>query len=344
MKIPSDQLPVVSAASGWWSVVPFCFALCALLLALCGSGEAQQPKKPARIGFLAATSPSVESARIEAFRSGLRELGYVERKSIIIEWRWAEGKVERLPSLASELVRVGVEVIVAGGSTSTGAAKEATTTIPIVAAQVNDPVGSGVVASLARPGGNITGFSTLAPEISGKRLEMLKEVIPKLSRVAVFGDSTAPGNSQSLTETELAARAFRIQVNYLDITSPKNIETAFREATKGHADAVLLLAAPVLISQRRHITELAAKHRLPAIYPQKEYVEDGGLMSYGVSIVDLYRRAATYVDKILKGARPADLPVEQATKFEFLINLKAAKRIGLTIPPNVLVRADRVIK
>jgi putative tryptophan/tyrosine transport system substrate-binding protein len=241
-------------------------------------------------------------------------------------------------------VCLDVDVIVTGGSTSSGAAKEVTTRIPIVMAQINDPVGGGFVASLARPGGNMTGLSTLVPEISGKRLEMLKEVIPKLSRAAVFGDSTAPGNAQSLRETELAARAFKIQLQYVDILAPKYIETAFREASKGHADAVLLLGAPVLISQRRQITDLTVKHRLPAIYPQQEYVEDGGLMSYGVSIVDLYRRAATYVDKILKGAKPAELPVEQPTKFEFIVNLKAAKQIGLTIPPNVLARADKIIK
>jgi putative ABC transport system substrate-binding protein len=211
-------------------------------------------------------------------------------------------------------------------------------------AQVNDPVGSGIVASLARPGGNITGLSTLVPELSGKRLELLKEVIPKLFRVAVFGDSTAPGNTPSLKETELAAKAFKIQLQYLDIADPKQIDIAFREAANERADAVLVLAAPVLISQRKHITELAAKNRLAAIYPQKEYVEDRGLMSYGVSIVDLYRRAATYVDKILKGAKPADLPVEQPIKFEFIINLKTAKQIGLTIPPNVLARADKVIR
>jgi putative ABC transport system substrate-binding protein len=306
--------------------------------------QAQQAPKMPRIGFLGATSPSVESARIAAFHQGLRELGYVEGKNILIEWRWAEGKFDRLPKLAAELVRLDVDVIVAGGSTSTGAAKQATTTIPIVMAQVNDPVGSGVVASLARPGGNTTGLSALVPEVSGKRLEMLKEIIPKLSRVAVFGDSTAPGNAQSLRETELAAKAFKIQLQYLDILGPKHIEAAFREAAKERADAVLVLAAPVLISGRKHITEITAKNRLPAIYPQKEYVEDGGLMSYGVSIVDLYRRAATYVDKILKGAKPADLPVEQPTKFEFIINLKAAKQIGLTIPPGVLARADKVIK
>ncbi len=318
--------------------------LVTITLALVHMAQAQQTKKVPRIGFLLATSLSVESARIEAFRQGLRELGYVEGKNIIIEWRWAEGKFDRLPDLAAELVRLKVEVIVTGGSTSTGAAKKVTTTVPIVMAQVNDPVGSGFIASLARPGGNMTGLSTLVPELSGKRLELLKEVVPKLSRVAVIGDSTAPGNTQALKETELAARAFKVQLQYLDILGPKDIETAFREARKGRADAVLVLGSPVLISQRRQVADLTVKNRLPATYNQPEYVEAGGLMSYGVSVVDLYRRAATYVDKILKGRKPADLPVEQPIKFELVINLKAAKQIGLTIPPNVLARADRVIK
>ncbi len=315
-----------------------------LVLALASLSEAQQAKKVPRIGFLAATSPSVEAARIEAFRQGLRELGYVEGKNIVIEWRWAEGKFDRLPDLAAELVRLNVDVIVTGGSTSSGAAKEVTTTIPIVMAQVNDPVGSGFVASLARPGGNMTGLSTLVPELSGKRLELLKEVVPRLSHVAVFGDSTTPGNAQSLKETELAARPFKVQVQYLDILGPKDIESAFRQASKGRADAVLVLGAPILISQRKQIADLAVKNRLPAMYGQPEYVEDGGLMSYGVSVVDLYRRAATYVDKILKGRKLADLPVEQPTKFELVINLKTANQIGLTIPQSVLFRADRVIK
>jgi ABC-type uncharacterized transport system substrate-binding protein len=315
-----------------------------VLLSSVSSAGAQQPKPYARIGFLGATSPSVEAGRIEAFRDGLRELGYVEGKNTVIEWRWAEGNLERLPMLAAELVRLNVDVIVAGGSTSTGAAKGATTRIPIVMAQVNDPVGSGIIASLARPGGNLTGLSTLVPEISGKRLEILKEIIPKLSRVVVLGDSTAPGNAQSLKETELAAKPFDIQIHYQDIVSPKHIRASFREAAKERADAILLLGAPVLISQRTPITDLAARNRLPVIYPQKEYVDAGGLMSYGVSIVDLYRRTATYVDKILKGGNPSNIPVEQPTKFEFIINLKAAKQIGLTIPANVLARADRVIK
>jgi len=315
-----------------------------VLLAVAVIAEAQQPKKVPRIGFLGGTSASIEKSRIEAFRQGLRELGYVEGKNIIIEWRWAEGKFDRLPEFAAELVRLNVEVIVTGGSTSSGAAKKVTTTVPIVMAQVNDPVGSGFVASLARPGGNMTGLSTLVPELSGKRLELLKEVVPKLSRVAVFGDSTTPGNAQSLKETELAAKAFKVQLQYLDILGPKDIEIAFREATKGRADAALVLGAPVLISQRKKIADLMVKNRLPATYNVAEYVEAGGLMSYGVSVIDLYRRAATYVDKILKGRKPADLPVEQPTKFEFIINLKAAKQIGLTIPSNVLARADKVIR
>ena len=315
-----------------------------IILTTAHLAEAQQPKKIARIGFLAGTAASIEKNRIEAFRQGLRELGYVEGKNIVIEWRWAEGKFDRLPDLAAELVRLNVEVIVTGGSTSTRAAKKVTTTVPIVMAQVNDPVGNGFVASLARPGGNMTGLSTLYPEISGKRLELLKEIVPKLSRVAVFGDSTNPGNAQSLRETELAAAAFGVQLQYLDVPGPKDIETAFRAASKGRADAVLVLGGPVVQSHRTQIVDLAAKSRLPATYNVPEFVEDGGLMSYGVSVNDLYRRAATYVDKILKGVKPADLPVEQPTKFELIINLKTAKQIGVTIPQSVLYQADKVIK
>ena len=241
-------------------------------------------------------------------------------------------------------MRLKVDIIVTAGPAATRAAKEATATIPIVMAQDTDPVGNGFVASLARPGGNITGLSTLAPEISGKQLELLKEIVPKLSRVAVLGTSTNSGNAQMLREMELAAGAFGVKLQYLDVLGPKDIETAFRAASKGRADAVLMLTGSVLTSHRTQIADLAVKNRLPAIYPQAEYVEAGGLMSYGANITDLYRRAATYVDKILKGAKPADLPVEQPTKFEFIINLKAAKQIGLTIPPNVLARADKVIK
>ncbi|HEV8342377.1 MAG TPA: ABC transporter substrate-binding protein [Candidatus Binatia bacterium] len=315
------------------------------MLVGCGAmAEAQQAKKVHRIGFLAAVFPSSIADRVEAFRQGLRELGYVEGKNIVIEWRYAEGKLDRLPALAAELARLKVDVIVTAGPASTRPAKEATSTIPIVMAQVNDPVGNGFVASLARPGGNITGLSTLAPEISGKQLELLKEIVPRLSRVAVFGTSTQPGTAQSLKETELAAGSFGVKLQYLDVLDPKNIETAFQAARKGRADAVFVLGSPVFNSQRTQVVELAVKSRLPATYPFAEFVEDGGLMSYGMSSTDLFRRAATYVDKILKGAKPADLPVEQPTKFELVINLKTAKQIGLTIPQSVLFRADKVIK
>ena len=318
--------------------------LATVLLAPAPSAEAQQPKTVPRIGVLNAALPAAVSVRIEAFRQGLRELGYVEGKNIIIEYRSAEGKLDRLPALASELVNLKVNIIVTGGPAPTRAAKETSVTIPIVMAQGSDPVGNGFVASLARPGGNITGLATLNPELSGKRLELLKEILPKLLRVVVLGTSTNPSNAQALIETELAAASFGVKLQYLDVLAPKDIETAFRTASKGRADGVLALTSSVLNSQRKQVTDLAAKSRLPAIYGQREYVEVGGLVSYGTNDNDLYRRAATYVDKILKGTKPADLPVEQPIKFEFIVNLKAAKAIGLTIPPNVLVRADRVIK
>jgi putative ABC transport system substrate-binding protein len=317
----------------------------AVILAICEArAEAQQPTKIPRIGFLSASSLEALSSRIEAFRQGLRDLGYIEGKNIVIEWRSAEGKLDRLPALASELVRLKVDIIVTAGPSLTHAAKEATSTIPIVMTFDPNPVGSGFVASLGRPGGNITGLSTLSPEISGKQLELLKEIVPKLSRVAVLGNTTSPGNAQNLKEMDLAAGAFKAKLQYLDVLGPEDIETAFRAASKGRADAVLVLPSPVLTSQRTQIVDLAVKSRLPAIYWRSDFVEAGGLMSYGVSQNDLDRRTATYVDKILKGAKPADLPVEQPKKFELIINLKAAKQIGLTIPPNVLARADRVIK
>jgi putative ABC transport system substrate-binding protein len=273
----------------------------------------------------------------------LRELGYIEGKNLVIEYRSAEGKADRFPSLAAELVRLTVELIVTAGPLATRAAKQATSTIPIVMANDPDPVGNGFVASLARPGGNVTGLSNLAPELGGKQLELLKEINPKLSRVAVFGTSTQPGTAQRLREMEVAAGAFGLKLQYLDVQSPKDIEGAFR-AAKG-TDAVLIMMAGVVAgAHRTRILELAAKSRLPTIFRSRGSVEAGGLISYGVYIPDLDRRAATYVDKILKGARPADLPIEQPTKFELVINLKTAKQIGLTIPPNVLARADRVIR
>jgi putative ABC transport system substrate-binding protein len=314
-----------------------------MLLAPCFPAHAQQPKVP-RIGYLGGVSLSANADRREAFRQGLRELGYVEGKNINIEWQYAEGKLDRLPALAAELVRLKVDVIVTGGGRGTRTAKEATKTIPIVMAQVPDPVRDGFVASLARPGGNITGLSSLGPELSGKRLELLKEAVPKLSRVAVLGTSTAPGHAQQLREIGLAAGALKVTLQFLDVLDPKAIETAFQAASKGHAEGVMVLSASVFVSRRTQVLDLAQKSRLPAIYYRPDFAEAGGLMSYGVNDTDLYRRAAIYVDKILKGAKPADLPVERPTRFKFVINLKTAKQIGLTIPPNVLARADRVIK
>jgi len=306
--------------------------------------EAQQPKKIPRIGYLSGNSLSDLSARMEPFRQGLRELGYVEGKHIIIEWRSADGKNDRLPALAAELVRLKVDIIVTAGPTQTRAAKAATSTIPIVMTNDGNPVSDGFVATLARPAGNITGLATLAPELSGKRLEILREVVAKLSRVAILGASTRPDNAQSLKEVELAAKVFGVKLQYLDVLSLKDIETAFRAASKARADGVLTLPSGMIASQRAQIIELAVKNRLPAIYHGSQFVEAGGLMSYGVNLLDLDRRAATYVDKILKGAKPGDLSVEQPKKFEFIMNLKAAGQISLTIPPNVLVRADKVIK
>jgi putative tryptophan/tyrosine transport system substrate-binding protein len=319
-------------------------ALGTLLLVLSMSAEAQQRGKVPRIGFLGATSASANAARMDGFRQGLRDLGYVEGKDILIEDRWAEGKEDRLRPLADELVRLKAEVIVTAGPAATGPARRATSTVPIVMAFDNDPVGNGFVGSLARPGGNITGLSALAPELSGKRLELMKEVAPKLSRIVVLGTSTQPGAVQSLRETQLAAAALKVELQHVDVLDPKEIESAFRAAAKGHADAVLVQTSQVIFFRRTQISDLAVKNRLPVIFPQSEYVEDGGLMSYGPNYPDLFRRAAIYVDKILKGRKPADLPVEQPTKFEFIINLKAAKQIGLTIPPSVLARADKVIQ
>ena len=319
-------------------------SLCVLFFALTLTADAQQPTKIPRIGIVTVQPLSAVAGRHEAFRQGLRGLGYVEGKNIVIEHRSADGKLDRLPALMAEIVGLKVDIIVSHGPTTTRAAKQATSTIPIVMAQDTDPIGNGFVASLAHPRGNITGLSSLTADLSGKRLELLKEILPKLSRVAVFGTSSNQGNTQSLKETEPAADAFGVKLQYLDILGSKDIDPAFRGAGKGRADAVFVLRGPVLNSHRAQVAELAVKYRVPAIYPTSEYVEDGGLMSYDANSNDLARRAATYVDKILKGRKPADLPVEQPIKFEFIINLKAAKRIGLTIPPNVLVRADRVIR
>jgi putative ABC transport system substrate-binding protein len=320
--------------------------LLAIVLTFLGvaAAHAQKPTKVARIGYLTPGFHSLNVARTQAFRLGLRELGYVEGKNIVFEFRYAEGKPDRLPALAAELLGFKPDVIVTGGGRSTGASKEATSTIPIVMTQDTDPVGNGFVASLARPGGNITGLSNLVSDLSGKRLELLKEIVPKLSRVAVLGSSSEPGNPQELREAELTAGTLGVHLQSLEVRTPKDIETAFEAASKGRSEAVLVLAGSVFSSNRRQVVEFAVKSRLPAMYINPTYVEDGGLMSYGASITEMYRRAATYVDKILKGAKPADLPVEQPTKFELVINLETANQIGLPIPPSVLARADRVIK
>src|SRR5215204_2071800 len=281
-----------------------------VLLAAFSSVRAQPAGRVPRIGFLITSSPGAIAPRFEAFSQGLHELGYLEGKNIVIERRYADGKFDRLPGLAAELVQLKLDVIVSSGPTATRSAKQSTSTIPIVMTFDDDPVGSGFVASLARPNGNITGLSTLSPEISGKQLELLKEMAPRLSRVAVLGTSNRQGTAQSLKEMELAAQSFGLKLQYLDVQDPKDIERVFRSAGNARADAVLVLQSPVFNSQRRQLADLAQKTRLPATYPRREFVEDGGLMSYGVSILDLDRRAATYVDKIIKGAKPADLPVE----------------------------------
>ena len=306
--------------------------------------KAQQATKVTPIGYLSGPSLSANAARIEAFRQGLRELSYVEGKNIVIEWRSADGKLDRLPALAAELVRLKVAVIVTSGGALTRRAKEATSTIPIVMTNDPDPVGDGFVASLARPGGNITGLSTFAPELSGKRLEILREVVPKLSRVAVLGSSAATGYAQTLKEIEPVAKAFKMQLQFLDVKHAKDIEPAFRAASEGRAQGMLTLNSAILGSQRAQIVELAEKNRLPVMYHQSDFVEVGGLMFYGANVPDLSRRAASYVDKILKGSKPADLPIERPTKFDLVINLKAAKALGLTIPSSVLSRADKIIE
>jgi len=316
------------------------------LLAAVTLAEAQQQKKVSKIGYLSARSSSSESTRIDAFRQGLRELGYVDGKNIIIEYRFAEGKFDRLPDLAAELVRFNVEVIVAGGVPPTRAAKQVTTTIPIVMAGGGDPVSTGLVASFARPGGNITGSSDLTVDSITKRLELLKETVPKASRVAVLLNPANPTNPLQLKETEAVAPALGVTtIVPLEIKGAEDFDQAFAAMGKKRVAALLVFSDPMFGFYSKQIANLAVKSRLPAIYGNRFYVEAGGLMSYGSGNPDdHYRRAAIYVDKILKGATPAELPVERPMKFDLVINLKAAKQIGLTIPPNVLARADKVIK
>jgi putative ABC transport system substrate-binding protein len=321
-----------------------CLALSAILLALVLPTQAQQPKKVPRIGILWIYSPDIASSFAEAFRQGLRGLGYVEGQNIALEERWAEGRFDRLPSLAAELVRLNVDIIVTASTPAAQAGQQATRSIPIVMTNVSDPVESGLVSSLARPGGNVTGLSLMHPDLSGKRLELLKEIIPKVSRVAVLSNSSNPIIPPLLRETEAAARALGVQLQVVEVRGPTEFDSAFSAMTRDRAGALVVLPDGIFQNERRRIAALAAKSRLPAIYAWREAVDAGGLMAYGASVPDIFRRAAVYVDKILKGTKPADLPVEQPTKFELVINLKAAKQIGLTVPPNVLARADKVIK
>jgi putative ABC transport system substrate-binding protein len=318
--------------------------LALLLLVAPLIAEAQQVGKVPRIGILWAYSPSVVSLFSEAFRQSFRGLGYVEGRNIALEERWAEGRFDRLPSLAAELVRLNVDIIVTASTPAVQAAQEATRTIPIVMTLVTDPVESGVVTSLARPGGNVTGLSLMHPELSGKRLALLKEVIPKISRVAVFWSSSTPSYPLVLRETEAAARALGVQLQVVEVRGPTDFDSAFSAIARGRAGALVVLPDAMFRNQQGRILDLAAKRQLPAMYWSRELVDAGGLMAYEANIPDVYRQAATLVDKILKGAKPGDLPIEQPAKLELVINMKTAKALGLTIPSSLLLRADQVIE
>jgi putative tryptophan/tyrosine transport system substrate-binding protein len=318
--------------------------LCVMLFVLCVSAEAQQPKKVSRIGFFSYGSVEIEQSSLVAFQQGLRELGYLEGQNIVIEQRYAVGRSERLPELLAELVALKVDLLVVAGDPAVHAAKKTTNTIPIVMVASPDPVGTGLIASLAHPGGNVTGLSDFHGGVITKRLELLKDVVPSASRVAVLLNPVNPSNPLQLKDIQAVAPAFRVTLLPLEIKGPDDIDHTFTRIGKERPGALLVIGDRLFATHQKRIFEFVVKSRLPAIYSQSGYVDAGGLMSYGTSFADQYRRAATYVDKILKGARPADLPVEQPKKFEFVVNLKAAKQIGLTIPPNVLARADRVIK
>jgi putative ABC transport system substrate-binding protein len=315
------------------------YALPTLILAAIHLAEAQQPKKIPRIGFLSSTAPP--GTPYESFRQGLRDLGYVEGQNIAIEYR--SGEVPRLTELATELVHLKVDLIVAQGQAAM-IAKTAARAIPVVFGLSGDPVDAGLIDSLARPGENMTGMTFLAFELVGKRLELLKEAVPKISRVAVLAYPGHPGEERELKETQITAQALKIVLHYFSITNPTDIDKAFGMIAKDHTDAILAFPDPITMAHRTQIAEFAVKRRLPSVFGWKDYVEAGGLMSYGPILAESWRRVAVYVDKILKGTKPADLPVERPAKFEFVINLKTAKQIGLTIPPNVLARADKVIK
>jgi putative ABC transport system substrate-binding protein len=322
----------------------FGLTLCAMLFALCSLVEAQQPKKTPRVGFLTAGSASSESASVEAFRNGLGALGYVEGEDVVVEYRHAEFKYDQLPALATELLQLKVDIILATSTLAARPAKAATKKTPSVVLS-GDLVATGLVASLARPGGNVTGLSNLSPDLSGKRLELLKETVPGIVRIGVLWDTEGPGPRLVFKETQNAAEVLKLQLQSLEIRGPKpDLDAAFKAAITSRARALLTIGNPLMTRHRGAIVDRAGKNRLPAMYPDRRFMDAGGLMSYGVDQNALYSRLSYYVDKILKGAKPADLPVEQPTKFEFVINLKTAKQIGLIIPPNILARADRVIR
>ncbi len=322
----------------------FTWLLVVFLLLTAWQAQAQQPAKMARLGYLSFAFPSTNPNRREALLQGLRDLGYVEGKNINIDYRWGEGKAELLPNLAAEIVGLKPDVIFVGAPQPTLALKKATTTIPVVFVGIGDPVEAGVVASLARPGGNITGLANMSVELSGKRLELLKESAPKISSVAVLRYGSNQDALIVWQDLEAAAKALKLKLYRLDVRSAEDLEIAFRTATKARADALMPLPHPFMNSQMKRVIDFAAKNRLPAIYAGSEFVDADGLMAYAPNIADQFRRAAVFIDKILKGTKPTELPVERPIKFEFVINLKAAKQIGLTVPPNVLVRADRVIR
>jgi putative tryptophan/tyrosine transport system substrate-binding protein len=318
--------------------------LCGMLFALCLFAEAQQPAKVPRIGLLSPFSPSATALWHQAFLQGLRDLGWVEGKNISIEYRYAEGRRDRLPDLVADLVHLKVDIIVASVNTDALVAKKATSTIPIVMASAGDPVATGLVDSLARPGGNITGLSQMAPEMAGKRLELLKEIVPKLSRVAVLWNPQGTTSTLNWKEIQLPARELGVQLHSLEVQSLNNFDKAFEDATRARAGALSIMPDQLFAGNLKWIADLAIKSRLPSIFHLSEFADSGGLVAYGPDRSDQFRRAATYVDKILKGTKPADLPVEQPMKFEFVINLKTAKALNLTIPQSVLFRADRVIR
>ena len=319
-------------------------ALCALLFALCAAVEAQQPKKIYRIGYLS-NAAEMRKEQEEIFRQTLRELKYAEGQNIGIEWRFSKGKLELLPQLAAELVRLNLDCIIASGVATIRAVKQATSTIPIVMANADDdPVRQGLVVSLARPGGNVTGFTNIGSELAGKRLELLKETLPRLSRVAIFSDSRGPGGAGHIRESEIVAPGLGIQLQAPEIRSPEDLDNAFRAAVKGRAEALVVVTTGLMNAYRHRVVDFAVETKLAAMYSSSGFLLAGGLMSYDTDARERLRGVATYVDKILRGTKPGDLPVQRPTKFEFIINLKAAKQIGLTIPPNVLARADKVIK